>query len=85
MGDMLSKTSHKKKDPAIDQEFLKNTSWLIWFFIIGLVLCRDKNYAVVEITLPEDNTQIFASNYETILPSKEALQKLLEEQMLDEE
>ena len=21
MGDMLSKTSHKKKDPAIDQEF----------------------------------------------------------------
>ena len=40
---------------------------------------------VVEITLPEDNTQIFASKYETILPSKEALQKLLEEQMLDEE
>lgn len=35
MGDMLSKTSHKKKDPAIDQEFLKNTSWLIRFFIIG--------------------------------------------------
>ncbi len=26
MGDMLSKTSHKKKDPAIDQEFLKNVS-----------------------------------------------------------
>ena len=23
MGDMLSKTSHKKKDPAIDQEFFK--------------------------------------------------------------
>ena len=52
---------------------------------IGIVLCRNKNNAVVEITLPEDNTQIFASKYETILPSKEALQKLLEEQMLDEE
>ncbi len=47
---------------------------------IGIVLCRDKNNAVVEMTLPEDNTQIFASKYETVLPSKEALQKLLEEQ-----
>ena len=42
------------------------------------------NNAVVEMTLPEDNTQIFASKYETILPSKEALQKLMEEQMSDE-
>ena len=51
---------------------------------IGIILCRDKNNAVVEMTLPEDNTQIFASKYETVLPSKEALQKLLEEQLLDE-
>ena len=51
---------------------------------IGIVLCRDKNNAVVEMTLPEDNTQIFASKYETVLPSKEALQKLLEEQLSDE-
>ena len=51
---------------------------------IGIVLCRDKNNAVVEMTLPEDNTQIFASKYETVLPSKEALQKLLEEQMSEE-
>lgn len=51
---------------------------------IGIVLCKDKNNAVVEMTLPEDNSQIFASKYETVLPSKEALQKLLEEQMLDE-
>ncbi len=48
---------------------------------IGIVLCKDKNNAVVEMTLPEDNSQIFASKYETVLPSKEALQKLLEEQM----
>ena len=51
---------------------------------IGIVLCRDKNNAVVEMTLPEDNSQIFASKYETVLPSKEALQKLLEEQLSDE-
>lgn len=48
---------------------------------IGIILCKDKNNAVVEMTLPEDNAQIFASKYETVLPSKEALQKLLAEQM----
>ena len=36
-----------------------------------------------EMTLPEDNTQIFASKYETVLPSKEELQKLLEEQLAE--
>ena len=51
---------------------------------IGIILCSDKNNAVVEMTLPEDNTQIFASKYETVLPSKDALKKLLEEQMADE-
>lgn len=47
---------------------------------IGIVLCKDKNNAVVEMTLPENNTQIFASKYQTILPSKEELKRLLEEQ-----
>ena len=51
---------------------------------IGIILCGDKNNAVVEMTLPEDNAQIFASKYETVLPSKEALQRLLEEQMGEE-
>ena len=46
---------------------------------IGIILCKDKNQAVVEMTLPEDNTQIFASKYQTVLPSKEELQKLLDE------
>lgn len=50
---------------------------------IGIVLCKDKNNAIVEMTLPEDNAQIFASKYETVLPSKESLQKLLQEQMSD--
>lgn len=49
---------------------------------IGIILCRDKNNAVVEMTLPEDNSQIFASKYETVLPKKEDLRKLLEEQIV---
>lgn len=47
---------------------------------IGIVLCKDKSNAVVEMTLPENNTQIFASKYQTVLPSKEELKRLLEEQ-----
>ncbi len=46
---------------------------------IGILLCQDKNDAVVEMTLPEGNEQIFASRYKTVLPSKEELQKLLSE------
>ncbi len=45
---------------------------------IGIVLCRKKNDAIVEITLPENNEQIFASKYLTALPSKEELKKLIE-------
>lgn len=52
---------------------------------IGILLCREKNNAIVEMTLPENNTQIFASKYETFLPSKEDLRKLLEEHLSDEE
>lgn len=35
---------------------------------IGVILCKDKKNSLVEMTLPEDNTQIFASKYETVLP-----------------
>mgnify|MGYP002235554608 FL=1 len=45
---------------------------------IGILLCKNKNDAVVEMTLPEDNSQIFASKYLTVLPSKEELKKLME-------
>ncbi len=38
---------------------------------VGIVLCRDKSDMLVEYTLPKDNTQIFASQYALILPSKE--------------
>lgn len=46
---------------------------------IGIVLCQNKSKAVVEYTLPENNEQIFASKYKTILPSKKDLKWLLEE------
>ena len=45
---------------------------------IGLLLCREKNDAVVELTLPKD-ANIHAKEYQLYLPSKELLKaKLLE-------
>lgn len=44
---------------------------------IGIILCRDKSDAVIKYTLPEENEQIFASKYLTVLPSKEELKRLL--------
>lgn len=46
---------------------------------IGIVLCQNKSDLVVEYTLPDNNEQIFASKYKTILPSKEDLIKLISE------
>ena len=46
---------------------------------IGILLCKQKNDAVVELTLPKDNDTIFASKYETVLPSKEELIRLINE------
>ena len=40
---------------------------------IGLVLCADKNEAVVRYTLGEGNQQIFASRYKLYLPSEQEL------------
>jgi predicted nuclease of restriction endonuclease-like (RecB) superfamily len=45
---------------------------------IGIVLCKQKNETLVRITLPKDNLQIFASKYQTVLPSKEELKQLIE-------
>lgn len=50
---------------------------------IGIILCKDKNNSVVEMTLPKDNSQIFASKYETVLPKKADLKKLLEAHRTD--
>ena len=45
---------------------------------IGMVLCKQKNHAVVEMMLPQDSNQIFTAQYQTVLPSKEELQAALE-------
>ena len=46
---------------------------------VGIILCRDKSDALVKMTLPEDNSQIYASQYLTVLPNKEEFQKILQE------
>lgn len=40
---------------------------------IGIVLCTDRNEAVVRYALPEGNTQIFASRYKLHLPTEAEL------------
>ena len=50
-------------------------SWLI-----SACSIKDKKQSIVEMTLAEDNNQIFASKYQTVLSSKEELQHLLNEE-----
>jgi predicted nuclease of restriction endonuclease-like (RecB) superfamily len=40
---------------------------------IGIVLCSEKNDAMVKITLPEENEQILAARYQMYLPTEEEL------------
>lgn len=47
---------------------------------IGIILCQNKSESIVEFTLPENNKQIFASKYLTILPSKEMLQRIIDDE-----
>ena len=51
---------------------------------IGILLCKEKNDALVEITLPE-NSNVFASQYALYLPDKKLLQRKLEEWIAEEE
>lgn len=45
---------------------------------IGILLCKDKNDALVELTLPKD-ANIYAQQYALCLPKKEELQKKFKE------
>lgn len=47
---------------------------------IGLLLCAEKNEAVVRYTLPEENRQIFASRYQLYLPTEQELQGQMEQE-----
>jgi predicted nuclease of restriction endonuclease-like (RecB) superfamily len=48
---------------------------------IGLILCTDKNEAVVKYVLDDKHRQIFASRYQSELPSEEDLKKELRREM----
>ena len=45
---------------------------------VGILLCREKNDTVVELTLPQDSN-IYASEYSLYLPEKSLLQQKLSE------
>ncbi len=51
---------------------------------IGILLCKEKNDAMVEITLPRD-ANIYASEYNLYLPDKKLLQEKLREWIAEEE
>ncbi len=46
---------------------------------IGIILCRDKKETIARYTLPEDNTQIFASKYKLYLPTEDELIREVDE------
>jgi len=46
---------------------------------VGIVLCSDKNDAMVKITLPEETEQIRASRYQLYLPTEEELRAEVEQ------
>ena len=47
---------------------------------IGILLCADKDDAVVEMTLGDDVKNIYASKYLTYLPTKEELIKIIQDE-----
>jgi len=49
---------------------------------VGLLLCTEKNDAMVRYILGEDNQQIFASKYRFELPTLEELQRELTRERL---
>ena len=44
---------------------------------VGLILCTDKNDAVVKYTLSQTSQPVFASRYKLYLPTEEELQSEL--------
>ena len=57
-------------DRYVKQDFEKPT--------IGILLCREKNDALVELTLPKE-ANIYASAYQLYLPNKSLLQAKVKE------
>jgi hypothetical protein len=57
-------------DRYVKQDFEKPT--------IGILLCEEKNDALVQLTLPE-NANIYATEYSLYLPDKSLLQNKLKQ------
>ena len=51
---------------------------------VGILLCKDKNDAMVELTLPVD-ANVYAAKYELYLPDKKLLQEKLAQWLAEEE
>ena len=49
---------------------------------IGILLCKEKNDAIVELTLPKD-ANIYASEYHLYLPDKQLLQEKLSQWLIE--
>ena len=47
---------------------------------IGIILCSQKNEAIVRYSVLNDEKQVFASKYQLTLPSAEELQHEIEEE-----
>lgn len=48
---------------------------------IGILLCTEKNHALVEYAMADSTNNLFVSKYKLSLPSKKELQKFVEEQL----
>lgn len=50
---------------------------------VGILLCTEKNHALVEYALAGMNNQLFVSKYQMALPEKEEMSRFVEEQMAE--
>lgn len=50
---------------------------------IGILLCADKNNSVVKFTLPSDNQQIIASEYQLYLPTESQLLAEVQKELIE--
>ena len=48
---------------------------------VGILLCTQKDHALVEYALAGMDNQLFVSKYQLELPKKEEMQRFLEEKM----
>jgi predicted nuclease of restriction endonuclease-like (RecB) superfamily len=47
---------------------------------IGIILCAEKDETIVKYSVLKESKQIFASKYQTVLPTEEELAKMIEKQ-----